>query len=114
MVTNTDGCFINYPDIELSDQEGNPDWPWHELCYKNKLRAAADGQETFRAARCVPARPVCAPLTRAAAGHRCGLAPGRRGIRPGANAVRLSEGESEANPGGPVVTGPCKACREKP
>jgi FAD/FMN-containing dehydrogenase len=33
--SNTDGCFVNYPDIDLSDPEFNPDWPWSTLYYKD-------------------------------------------------------------------------------
>jgi hypothetical protein len=32
----TDGCYINYPDIDLSDEDLNTsDQPWHQLYYKN-------------------------------------------------------------------------------
>jgi FAD/FMN-containing dehydrogenase len=34
--SNTDGCYVNYPDIDLSDEELNTSGqPWHQLYYKN-------------------------------------------------------------------------------
>ncbi|MFG2022487.1 BBE domain-containing protein [Streptomyces sp. NPDC048825] len=31
----TDGCYVNYPDIDLGDPQYNPsDVPWHDLYYK--------------------------------------------------------------------------------
>lgn len=33
--SNTDGCFINYPDIDLSDPVWNPAWEWSMLYYKD-------------------------------------------------------------------------------
>ncbi|GAA2236294.1 BBE domain-containing protein [Kitasatospora cystarginea] len=42
--SNTDGCYVNYPDVDLSDPAFNPPdkkghQPWHELYY---------GRETYR------------------------------------------------------------------
>ncbi|MGW0423885.1 FAD-binding oxidoreductase [Streptomyces sp. NPDC003015] len=51
----TDGCYINYPDVDLSDREFNTSGqPWHQLYYKNnyaRLRKAKkqwDPHNVFR------------------------------------------------------------------
>lgn len=62
---NTDGCFINYPDIDLSDPKWNPDWDWSTLYYKGnypRLQAVKrryDPRNVFR-----HAQSVCADDTR--------------------------------------------------
>ncbi|MFE0478230.1 FAD-binding oxidoreductase [Streptomyces sp. NPDC058947] len=51
----TDGCYINYPDNDLSDPEFNKSGiPWHQLYYKDnyarlrKVKAAWDPRNVFR------------------------------------------------------------------
>ncbi len=53
--TVTDGCYINYPDIELSDPKYNKSSvPWHELYYKDnyprlqQIKAKWDPRNIFR------------------------------------------------------------------
>ncbi|MFW6725178.1 FAD-binding oxidoreductase [Streptomyces sp. MAR4 CNY-716] len=55
-----DGCYINYPDIDLSDPEWNTsDTPWHDLYYKQgyprlqQVKAAYDPGNVFRHAQSV-------------------------------------------------------------
>ncbi len=51
----TDGCFINYPDIDLNDPRFNTSSvPWHTLYYKDnyprlqRIKARWDPRDTFR------------------------------------------------------------------
>ena len=58
--TTTDGCFINYPDTDLSDPAHNTSGiPWHRLYYKDlyprlqRVKAAWDPLDVFRHAQSV-------------------------------------------------------------
>ncbi|WP_447034747.1 FAD-binding oxidoreductase [Streptomyces sp. DSM 118878] len=52
---NTDGCYINYPDVDLSDRTLNTSGqPWHQLYYKHnyarlqRTKQAWDPHDVFR------------------------------------------------------------------
>ncbi|MDT0344054.1 FAD-binding oxidoreductase [Streptomyces litchfieldiae] len=56
----TDGCFVNYADIDLSDPQWNTSGvPWHRLYYKDnyaklqQMKARWDPRDTFRHAQSV-------------------------------------------------------------
>ncbi|MEU0937533.1 FAD-binding protein [Embleya sp. NPDC005971] len=39
LTANTDGCYINYPDVDISDPDFNTSGePWHQLYYKDGYR----------------------------------------------------------------------------
>jgi hypothetical protein len=55
LTSNTDGAYVNYPDIDLGDQEFNTSrQPWHQLYYKNnytrlqKTKQQWDPHNVFR------------------------------------------------------------------
>ncbi|MFB7665503.1 FAD-dependent oxidoreductase [Kitasatospora sp. NPDC056138] len=57
---NTDGCYVNYPDVDLSDPEFNTsDQPWHQLYYGKgyarlqQVKAQWDPYDVFHHAQSV-------------------------------------------------------------
>ncbi|MEU8891665.1 FAD-binding oxidoreductase [Streptomyces sp. NPDC048442] len=61
---STDGCYINYPDIDMADPRWNTSGlPWHRLYYKDayprlqRVKAAFDPRDVFRHTLAVRAEP---------------------------------------------------------
>nr|WP_218945876.1 BBE domain-containing protein [Streptomyces hawaiiensis] len=89
LTSNTDGAYVNYPDIDLGDQEFNTSrQPWHQLYYKNnytrlqKTKQQWDPHNVFRHGQSIqpPKKKIEAvqPLGGQAAA-RCTAGPGWEG-----------------------------------
>ncbi|MGC5344254.1 FAD-binding oxidoreductase [Streptomyces sp. DT171] len=88
----TDGCFVNYADVDLSDPEWNTSGvPWHTLYYKanyprlQRIKAAWDPHGVLRHAQSVvpAAAAPSAAVTAGAGAPEAAGAPGAAGAAPG-------------------------------